>query len=555
MSDVVIGALSFPVLLGLIFMRVPIGLAMFTVGFGGLVFVNGDAFVAVARLKSETYTTFSSYSLSIIPMFLLMGHFATLGGMSQALFKAAESWLGHRKGGVAMAAIGACAGFGAICGSSLATAATMSRVALPELKRYGYSGGFSSATLAAGGTLGILIPPSVVLVIYAILTEQNIAKMFLAAFVPGIIAALGYVIVISIYVRLFPASAGIRARMPYVERFKALFDVWPVLLVFGTVVGGIYLGWFTPTEGAAVGALGTGVIAWFAGGINGASLAESFYVTARSTAMIFFIVLGAAFYNGFLALTQVPQEIAAWVVDQGVSPWMVLIFILVLYLLLGCVMDSLSMILLTIPIFWPIMMELDFGFVSMMDLHTAKLDTAVKDGMSAWDGLIRGSIPNLSDAKFERLLDKSNAQAALLGFGSVADAATLSLSQNQIIAIVNETTPEMVQQARDVVASGGELSRELLRELNIRAANESALNRINIEQTAIWFGILVLIVVEVGLITPPVGMNLFIINAMDRSTPIVETYKAVLFFVASDLFRVVLLVAFPAITLFLIPWY
>ncbi len=555
MSDAVIGALSFPVLLGLIFMRVPIGLAMFTVGFGGLVFVNGDAFVAVARLKSETYTTFSSYSLSIIPMFLLMGNFATLSGMSQALFKAAESWLGHRKGGVAMAAIGACAGFGAICGSSLATAATMSRVALPELKRYGYSGGFSSATLAAGGTLGILIPPSVVLVVYAILTEQNIAKMFLAAFVPGIIAALGYVIVISIYVRLFPASAGTRARMPYIERFKALFDVWPVLLVFGTVVGGIYLGWFTPTEGAAVGALGTGVIAWFAGGINSASLAESFYVTARSTAMIFFIVLGAAFYNGFLALTQVPQEIAAWVVDQGVSPWMVLIFILVLYLLLGCVMDSLSMILLTIPIFWPIMMELDFGFVSMMDLHAAKLDTAIKDGVSAWDGLIRGSIPNLSDAKFERLLDKTNAQAALLGFGSVADAATLSLSQNQIIAIVNETTPEMVQQARDVVASGGELSRELLRELNIRAANESALNRINIEQTAIWFGILVLIVVEVGLITPPVGMNLFIINAMDRSTPIVETYKAVLFFVASDLFRVVLLVAFPAITLFLISWY
>ncbi len=553
MSDVVIGALSFPILLGLIFLRVPIGLAMFTVGFGGLVFVNGDAFIAVARLKSETYTTFSSYSLSIIPMFLLMGHFATLGGMSQALFKAAESFLGHRKGGVAMAAIGACAGFGAICGSSLATAATMSRVALPELKRYGYSGGFSSATLAAGGTLGILIPPSVVLVIYAILTEQNIAKMFLAAFVPGIIAALGYVVVISIYVRLFPGSAGTRARMPYVERFKALFDVWPVLLVFGTVVGGIYLGWFTPTEGAAVGALGTGIIAWFAGGLSRASLAESFFVTARSTAMIFLIVLGAAFYNGFLALTQVPQEIAAWVVEQGVSPWMVLIFILVLYLLLGCVMDSLSMILLTIPIFWPIMLELDFGFVSMMDLHAAKLDTALKDGMTVWDGLIRGSIPDLSPERFTRLLADSNAQIATLGLGSIAEAGTLT--QNQIIAIVNETTPEMVQQARDVVASGGELGRELLRELNIRGANESALNRINIEQTAIWFGILVLIVVEVGLITPPVGMNLFIINAMDRSTPIIETYKAVLFFVASDLFRVVLLVAFPAITLFLIPWY
>jgi tripartite ATP-independent transporter DctM subunit len=548
-----IGALSFPFLLCLIFARVPIGLAMFTVGFGGLWMVNGDALIAVARLKSETYTTFSSYSLSIIPMFLLMGHFATLGGMSQALFKAAESWLGHRKGGVAMAAIGACAGFGAICGSSLATAATMSRVALPELKRYGYSGGFSSATLAAGGTLGILIPPSVVLVIYAILTEQNIAKLFLAAFVPGMIAALGYVIVISIYVRIYPGSAGTRARMPYAERLRAFIDVWPVLLVFSTVVGGIYLGWFTPTEGAAVGALGTGIIAWFSGGLTRHTLGESFYVTARSTAMIFFIVLGAAFYNGFLALTQVPQEIAAWVVEQGVSPWMVLIFILVLYLLLGCVMDSLSMILLTIPIFWPIMLELDFGFVTMIDLHASKLDTAFREGMAVWDGLREGKIADLSPERFARLLADANDHMGTLGLGSVAQAGPLT--QNQIMAIVNETTPEIVQQARDVVAAGGELSRDMLRDLNIRGANEGALNRINIEQTAIWFGILVLIVVEVGLITPPVGMNLFIINAMDRSTPMIETYKAVIFFVASDLLRVVLLVLFPAITLFLIPWY
>ncbi|MGB3280642.1 MAG: TRAP transporter large permease subunit, partial [Pseudorhodobacter sp.] len=204
MSDLAIGLWSFPALLVLIFLRVPIGLAMFVSGLVGLMLVGGGPSVAFARLKSETFTTFSSYSLSIVPMFLLMGHFATLGGMSQALFKAAESWLGHRKGGVAMAAVGACAGFGSICGSSLATAATMSRVALPELRAYGYAGGFSTATLAAGGTLGILIPPSVVLVIYAILTEQNIAKLFLAAFIPGLMAALGYVLVISLYVRLYP---------------------------------------------------------------------------------------------------------------------------------------------------------------------------------------------------------------------------------------------------------------------------------------------------------------------------------------------------------------
>ena len=194
LSNLEIGLLSFPILLVMIFLRVPIGLSMFLTGLVGLYLINNGWNVALAKLKTETYSTFSSYSLSIVPMFILMGHFATLGGMSQALFKAAEAFLGHRRGGVAMAAVGACAGFGSICGSSLATAATMSQVALPELRRYGYSGGFSTATLAAGGTLGILIPPSVILVIYAILTEQNIAKLFLAAFIPGILAAVGYMI-------------------------------------------------------------------------------------------------------------------------------------------------------------------------------------------------------------------------------------------------------------------------------------------------------------------------------------------------------------------------
>ncbi len=436
MTDLEIGLWSFPGLLLMIFLRVPIGLAMFVTGLIGLYFVTGGNLVALSRLKNETFSTFSSYSLSIVPMFLLMGHFATLGGMSQALFKAAEGFLGHRRGGVAMAAIGACAGFGAICGSSLATAATMGRVALPELRRYGYDGGFSTATLAAGGTLGILIPPSVVLVIYAILTEQNIAKLFLAAFIPGILAALGYVIAISIYVRLNPGSAGTREAIPMGERFRLLAKVWPVLVVFIAVVGGIYGGIFTPTEAAAVGALGTGLIALVNGGLTGRTLIESFLVTAKASAMIFFIVLGAAIYNGFLALTQVPQEMSNWVVEQGFAPVTVLIVILIFYLIFGCVMDSLSMILLTVPIFFPVISVLDFGL-----------------------------------------------------------------------------TPEHV---------------------------------------AIWFGILVLIVVEVGLITPPVGMNLFVINAMDRSTPMLETYRAVLYFVGTDIVRVAILVAFPAITLFLL---
>lgn len=494
MTALEIGIASFPVLMILIFLRVPIGLSMFLVGLGGLIWVTDGTQVAFGRLKSETYTTFSSYSLTIVPMFLLMGHFATLGGMSTALFKAAEGFLGHRKGGVAMAAIGACAGFGAICGSSLATAATMGRVALPELKQYGYAGGFSTATLAAGGTLGILIPPSVVLVIYAILTEQNIAKLFLSAFIPGLLAALGYVIAISIYVRLFPESAGTRPPVPMRDRFAALFHVWPVLLVFGLVVGGIYLGWFTPTEGAAVGAFGTGFIAWTNGGLNRETLADSFLVTARSTAMIFFIVLGAGFYNGFLALTKVPQELADLVVSQGLSPWMVLALILAFYLVFGCLMDSLSMILLTIPIFFPVISALDFGLLS---LPAMQADAAME--------VLKAGVPE--------------------GMGA-----------------------EMLASIQDAIATGAELTREQMKELGIRVT-EGRVNRIEAEYVAIWFGVLVLIVVEVGLITPPVGMNLFIINAMDRKTKMIDTYKAVMFFVASDLIRVVILVAFPIITL------
>ena len=361
MSDLEIGIWSFPILLVLIFLRIPIGLAMLAVGVLGSYMINDSFLMIFGQLKNQTYGTFSSYSLSIVPLFLLMGNFARLGGMSTALFNAAETWLGHRKGGVAMAAVGACAGFGSICGSSLATAATMGQVALPELKRYGFSGPLATGTLAAGGTLGILIPPSVVLVIYAILTEQNIAKLFVAAVVPGVLAALGYMLAISIYVRLRPNSAGIRERVPYPERFRALVAIWPVLVVFLLVVGGIYMGIFTPTEAAAVGAAGTGLIALFNRGLTFATLKSSILDTANSTGMIFLIILGAAVYNGFLALSQLPQEAALFVTEQGFSPWLVLTIILILYLAFGCVMDSLSMILLTVPIFFPIVIGLDFG--------------------------------------------------------------------------------------------------------------------------------------------------------------------------------------------------
>ena len=551
MSNLEIGIWSFPALLLLIFLRVPIGLAMFSAGFAGMWLVMGNTRLPMAQLKDLAYSTFSNYSLSIVPMFLLMGYFATLGGMSQALFKAAESWLGHRRGGVAMAAIGACAGLGAICGSSLATAATMSRVALPELKRYGYDGGFSTATLAAGGTLGILIPPSVVLVIYAILTEQNIAKLFLAAFIPGILAAIGYMITISIYVRMYPDAAGTREPVPYGERIRALLDVWPVLLVFGLVVGGIYLGWFTPTEGAAVGAAGTGIIALVSGQLDWARFKESIIATAQATAMIFFIVLGAGFYNAFLALSQVPQELSNTIVGLGWSPWMVLIIILAFYLVFGCLMDSLSMILLTIPIFFPIISELDFGLISLHALQEARFEAWFAEAQMWFEGLQAGAIEGMRESRFDRALAGANEQMAVLGLGSVADAANLAPAQ--IAAIFGETTPEVVQAARATLEAGGSLDADTLRDLGLRGANEANLARVSLEHVAIWFGILVLIVVEVGLITPPVGMNLFIINAMDRTTPMVETYKAVMWFVTSDILRVAILVAFPIITLCLIP--
>ncbi|MFC4669314.1 TRAP transporter large permease [Seohaeicola nanhaiensis] len=495
MSDLAIGIWSFPALLVLIFLRVPIGLAMFVTAFVGLWLTQGVDF-PLLRMKNEVFSTFGSYSLSIVPMFLLMGHFATLGGMSTALFKAAEGFLGHRKGGVAMAAIGACAGFGSICGSSLATAATMGRVALPELRQYGYAGGFSTATLAAGGTLGILIPPSVVLVIFAILTEQNIAKLFLAAFIPGVLAAIGYVIAISIYVRIHPESAGTRPPMPMADRFWALLHVWPVLLVFGLVVGGIYLGWFSPTEGAAVGAMGTGLIALLNGGLNRHTLVESFVVTGRSTAMIFFIILGAAFYNGFLAITKLPDAMVEFILAQGYAPITVLIVILIFYLIFGCVMDSLSMILLTIPVFWPVIQSLDFHMVTLETLHAERAMEAIASGV--------------------------------------------------------DLAQPMLDSIKQTIADGALLTKDQISALGIRVSQGMA-NRIDEEYTAIWFGILVLIVVEVGLITPPVGMNLFIINSMDQKTPILETYKAVMYFVATDLFRVALLVAVPAITLFLLP--
>lgn len=433
MTGIEWGVLVFVLLLVLLALRVHIGIAMLLAGSIGYTAVAGLA-PMLNYFKTAAYARYSVYDLSVVPLFLLMGQFATHGGLSRALFKAGNAFIGHWRGGMAMAGVTACAGFGAICGSSLATAATMGQVALPELKAHAYSERLSTAVIAAGGTLGILIPPSVPLVIYAIMTEQNIAKLFVAAFIPGIIAAIGYMLVIGIIARVKPMDAPRGDRYTWSQRLTALLETWPVLLIFAVVIGGIYGGFFTPTEAASIGTVATAFVAWTSGGLRGKSFMECMYGAAAATGMIFLILLGADVLNVFLALTQINTELAKWVVSMNWPPLMVVFTIIGIYLFLGCIMDSLSMLLLTIPVFFPIIMGIDIW------------------GMDA-------------------------------------------------------------------------------------------------ESKAIWFGILALMVVEIGLITPPVGMNVFIINSMAKNVPMKETFKYVMPFLASDILRIVALVFFPSMAL------
>lgn len=436
MSGTAIGLSMFGILMALLVLRIPIGICMFLVGAGGFLAMNGgESVMLLNSLKNLAYARLSNYDLAVIPLFLLMGQFATHGGLSRALFRCVSSFVGHWRGGIAMASVGACAGFGAICGSSLATAATMGQVALPELRRYKYSGSLATGALAAGGTLGILIPPSVPLVIYAVLTQESIGKLFMAAVVPGIIAMVGYMLVIRIFVTVSPDAGPAGPRVPWSERLRALAQVLPVVLVFLVVIVGIYAGWANPTEAASIGAGACGIVALLFGGMGLKGVKESILGTANATAMIFLVLLGADMLNTGLALTQMPIELANSVRDSGMSPLLVMAAILLIYVLLGCVMDSMAMILLTIPIFYPMVMGLDF-----------------------W---------GMSDT------DKS-----------------------------------------------------------------------------VWFGILALMVVEIGLVHPPVGMNIYIINNLAKDVPLTDTFRGVLPFLASDLARILLLLFFPIVSLY-----
>ena len=435
MSSFDMVSVIFGTMLLLMALRTPIAVAMLMSGACGYVMQTG--WLPFANfLNNQAFARFASYDLSVIPLFILMGHFATQGGISKSLFDFASGVMGRFKGGLAMAAVLACAAFGAICGSSVATAATITGVALPEMKRHGYSGRLATGTLAASGTLGILIPPSVPLVIYAILTEQNIAKLFAAAMVPGIIAMLGYIVVIAVYVRCVPGHApevdGQAPRMTWVSVRRVL----PILTIFLLVFGGIYMGVFTPTEGAAVGAASTCVASLLRGEINWHKFKLSFYATAESSAMIFLIFLGADLMNGALALSQASAQLTQLVDGLGWSPLMVVAGILLFYVVLGSVMDELSMLLLTIPIFFPIVMGLDFGMPA--------------------------------------------------------------------------------------------------------------------ESVAIWFGILVLMVVEFGLLAPPVGLNVYVVNSMAKDVPIAESYRGVIPFLLSDTLRTLLILFCPSVCLWLV---
>ncbi len=432
MSGLLIGVIGFGALLALLAVRIPIGISMLTVGAVGYVSIAGTT-ALLSYLKTETYWRFTNDDLSVVPLFLLMGQFAAKAGISQSLFRAANVWLGHRRGGIAMAAVGGCAGFASISGSSLATAAIMGQVALPELRRYNYAGSLATGALAAGGTLGILIPPSIVLIIYAVMVEANVATLFQAAFIPGILAAIGYILAIAIVVRVNPEVGPAGARAAAAEQWAALIDIWPVLVIFLLVMGGIYAGIFTPTEAAAIGAVGTFVIAITKGRMRLAGFTDALLGAASTTAMIFLILLGAAVFNAFLGFSQLPIFAADYFQNSGFAPQVILLGMIVLYLVLGFVMDSLSMILLTVPIFWPIVAGLDFG--------------------------------------------------------------------------------------------------------------------LGAEDLKLWFGIISLIVVEVGLITPPVGLNVFVINSLARDIPMIETFKGVIPFLASDAVRVGIIIAFPALTL------
>ncbi|MEY2781847.1 MAG: hypothetical protein RL307_1551 [Pseudomonadota bacterium] len=427
-SPTQVAILGFFVLFALMLLRVPVGMAMGLVGVCGFGYLSGWN-PALKLIGQTSMRTVTDYNFGVIPMFMLMGALVTVSGMSRELFRSANAMIGHLRGGLGVATILACGGFAAVCGSSVATAATFSTVAYPEMRRHNYPQSFSTGVIAAGGTLGIIIPPSTVLAVYAILTQQDIGKLFIAGVIPGLLALLMYILTISVIVWFQPNLLPAGENKPWSERLASLKEVWGPLTLFIFVMVGLYAGLFTPTEAGGVGAIGALLIGLARGKLGKAELLEALLSATRTSAAVFTVLIGALIFGYFLTITQVPQNVTEFLTNLGVGKYGVLALIMLMYLILGCLMDAMAMIILTVPIIYPVILQLGFD--------------------------------------------------------------------------------------------------------------------------PIWFGIIVVMVVELGLIHPPVGMNVFVIKSVIKDVSFSTIFKGVLPFIAMDLLRLVILIAFPILSLWL----
>jgi C4-dicarboxylate transporter, DctM subunit len=423
-----IAFIAFVALFILMLLRVPVGMAMGLVGVTGYSVIVGPG-PALKLVGQTSLRTVTDYTFGVIPMFMLMGAFVSVSGLSRELFKAADAFLGHLRGGLGIATVVACGGFAAICGSSVATAATFSAVAYPEMRRFGYPQSFSTGVIAAGGTLGAMLPPSTVLAVYAILTQQDIGKLFMAGILPGLLAMVMYVLTIALIVRLRPHFLPAGVARPWRERIVAMRLIWAPLVLFVFVIGGLYGGFFTPTEAGGVGASGAFILGVLRRKLNRANTRAALLQATRTAAAVFTVLIGALLFGYFLTITQTPQKLTAFLTGLGVGRYGVLALIMLMYLVLGCLMDAMAMIILTVPIIFPVIIALGFD--------------------------------------------------------------------------------------------------------------------------PIWFGVIIVMTVELGLIHPPVGMNVFVIKSVVKDVSFMTIFKGVLPFVATDIVRLIILIAFPIIALWL----
>lgn len=428
MSPELIGFIGIGILLVLFASRMLVGVSMLMVGFLGYCYLISPK-AGLTKLGIEPFVTSSNYSLSVVPLFVLMGMILSYGGLGRDIYRAVDTWVGHLRGGMAMATIGACAGFAAVSGSTTATAATIATVALPEMERYGYKDSLATACVAAGGTLGILIPPSIILILYGIITLEPIGKLLIAGILPGILQTILFMGTVYIQVRRNPDIAPLHPEAAFSEKLTSLKKVWPVLAIFILAMGGIYLGVFTPTEAGGVGAFGAFIFSLAAGHLNKESLVGALDQAARITAMIFLIVIGATVFGQFLTVTKIPFELSAFVAGLGISRYLIMAIILFLFFVLGCFMEGIAILVLTMPIIHPLIIDLGFN--------------------------------------------------------------------------------------------------------------------------GVWFGVVIIIMLNIGLVTPPVGLNVYITGGVAKNVPLQTIFRGVIPFWLAMIMCVALLIAFPQIATFL----